>query len=844
MGIPVAVKVVGAIFIMCFLGAFAARADAHAIASAEMHSCAVTATGRVKCWGTNRYGELGDGTRRSRATPVTVLGVSDAVSVVAGAWHSCSLTRSGRVRCWGLNTAGQLGDGTTEIRSAAVEVLGVQAAVSLAAGASSNCAVLASGEVKCWGSNSVGQLGNGTQIRQAIPVSVLGVQSATAVYSRQSHTCAVLRNGHAKCWGENRQGQLGNNGDGIASIPVDVVDLTSVATMATGDSSTCAILTSGQTKCWGNEVRVPRVIEALAGAVSISLNATMSNDCAVFGNGKVKCWLNLGDIAETEEMKGHFVFSEVAAAGYHACAIDMNGAIQCWGDGSFYQLGDSAPGSAIPANVVNAGDVLSVSAGASHSCALKRSGNVNCWGSNSSGQLGQGNFVNTPFAVEVVDISDATQISAGSEHSCALLRNGNVKCWGGEINGEQYSRSPTPFQVSNLSGAIHLSSGAGYSCAVVTGGKVKCWGVSAYVLPRGSALAIEIAGITGAVKVDAGYSHACVMRLDGSLGCWGWNITGQLGDGTTFNNVSPSDVVGIDNARSVSAGTYHSCATLSDGRAKCWGGGDYLGNRDGDEFPGSDSLFPVDVIGIMDATRISAGSSFSCAGSEGRTLKCWGSNHLGQLGVDPDEKEWSGIPIGMPSVSGLIDFSVGDNHACAVFSTGKVKCWGSKGEGQLGNGTSNYATTPRQVFGTPFMGGFSVAIAATEGYLEDGSTAAFEVQVDNDTANAASQKTLRVDLSSALTSPVWSCRASTGAACPTISTGVAGLHEFQFSISPGAHFTLRAVSNVDVSRGAQVEIFAKLLNPSTSETSATESAMIIPIIRDGQWRGNVRRQIR
>jgi alpha-tubulin suppressor-like RCC1 family protein len=213
-----------------------------AIAGGFVYSLALKSDGTVWAWGDNNSGQLGNGTRTMSSTPVQVSGLGGVTAIAAAGNHSLALKSDGTVWSWGYNGYGQLGNGTTTDSSTPVAVSGLSRVTAIAGGAWHSLALKSDGTVWGWGDNYDGQIGNGTNVDvNPAPVQVSGLSGATAIGSGWYHSLALTSHGTVWAWGANGRGQLGNGTTTPSSTPVEVSGLSSMTAIAGGYANSVAV---------------------------------------------------------------------------------------------------------------------------------------------------------------------------------------------------------------------------------------------------------------------------------------------------------------------------------------------------------------------------------------------------------------------------------------------------------------------------------------------------------------------------------------------------------------------------------------------------------------------------
>lgn len=276
-----------------------------------------------------------------------------------------------------------------------------------------------------------------------------------------------------------------------------------------------------------------------------------------------------------------------------------------------------------------------------------------------------------------------------------------------------------PGQTGGATDIAQLRAGDVHTCAVLNDGSVRCWGSGGQGrLGYGNTDTIgdnETPASKGAVplpekvsQLATGGAHTCALLSSGLVRCWGNNTYGQLGYRHTnhIGDTEPITSMGYVNlggtpAVRITAGANHTCALLTTGKVRCWGLNNYgqLGYGHTNNIGDDEEPSAVDVQVGAPVQDVFARGNSTCALLLSGKVRCWGYNGYGQLGYSN-----GGSPVGdneHPSSMGDVNLggnvaqlAMGPDHTCALMDTGAVKCWGYNANGQVGNNSTSASFNP------------------------------------------------------------------------------------------------------------------------------------------------------
>ncbi|MEC8107162.1 MAG: putative Ig domain-containing protein, partial [Candidatus Thermoplasmatota archaeon] len=290
-----------------------------------------------------------------------------------------------------------------------------------------------------------------------------------------------------------------------------------------------------------------------------------------------------------------------------------------------------------------------------------------------------------------------------------------------------------PLEADNLS----IATGDYNTCAIKDNGDVYCWGRNGNgQIGNGQTSQVNTGcGVSGhkckdvptlthvkgsnnydAVSLAFGDRHACALLDDGDVVCWGRNNAGQLG--TSGGDKDTPQAINLGTGRtatSIYAGGNFNCAILDDASVKCWGH-----NNAGQLGIGSqvNTNTPTTINSLgsgRTAVTLALAHHSMCALLDDGSVKCWGANHQGQLGnggspsllTSPPS---SAIDLGTGRTAKAI--TGGETHFCAILDDNSIKCWGGGANGKLGTGSTSGQNTPTSTSGSFASGRYAVAIDA------------------------------------------------------------------------------------------------------------------------------------
>lgn len=658
---------------------------------------------RVVAFGDNTFGQVGTalppgGVKSvSNPQPISDGAPINGKKLMVGPSGCCAyIDIDGTVYIWGSNSYGQIGDGTIITRPVAGAMAALNFATratkitNIAGGGNFTVALDCYGTLYTWGCNSAGQLGVNSTVSYSVPqivsTTLLTGKVIVSVSTGAGHCIALDSQGGVYAWGLNDNGQVGAGSVSSTYAPVCVsssgsLNGTSLVSVAAGSLTSAAIDSTGNLHVWG-----------WGSALGLG-QATNSVDQL------------LPVVNSTGSLSGVAIVS--VSQGYsHGAALDSAGGVHAWGLNSSGQIGD---GTTIdrrpPVQVSNVGGsslqgkvIVLVACGDMHTLALDSTGGLHAWGKNYTGQVGNGSTSDQWLPVSISakgSLFGKTVVAATASyaHSIAMDSSGGIHVWGRGLEGQNGTNTlvnqsapvlqtlntrnlnPPMFSRGGL-GETKLLQGRTSDTTVLLAVGANSFGQVGDGTTATRLHPVTLPSFPAPVSTcSSGLFHCGATLTDGSAFTWGLNTVGQCSGPSLNNVISPTLIPSIHYAASICCGSNCSFLTLGDGSVVAFG--DNTQNQLGlsEIVPLADTSAPVPLLDY-DARSIHV--------QVGASLGTW--DNAGSLGTSMQATAFSANQTTLPTLgtAGLFKHVVFDGTKQQYLSLPQIQLNGLYNPGAKG----------------------------------------------------------------------------------------------------------------------------------------------------------------
>lgn len=739
------------------------------ISASGTFAMARLADGSVWTTGWNHKGQLGDGTTTNRSVWARVAGVSGVISIATTLEACLALTSTGEVWGWGAGTNAQLGHVDASkwgaLYPTPFKIVTLAGATSLASTAPRAVfVVMGDGTVRTWGAGSGFQRGDGVWDASGSLSTVTGLNDVIQVASGfGAGGIALKSDGTVWSWGDNSRGQQCDGTTNARPTPARITQLSDIVQISAGPGSTIAagsgyaLKSDGTVWAWGEngvgqlgdgttaDRNVPVQVPGLAGVTQIE--GSITSAFALLSDGRLAAWGEtfLDGVGTTSSPRpltpprpvSHVHASQHNTNGFHGLFL-LTGTTTLTVDVTAQTVTAGQP-SEVVAKV--AGGSLGVS-GVGVSVAATR-GAVVTDPAGSTDANGEYRTTVTPDAwttpgatVRVSASDDSSQASDDVQVLGANLLVASSNYFGILGVGTKRTDEPTVQQTSRMfpSPVVDVSSSGAWAIARLQDGTVWTTGGN-FTGALGDGTTTDryvwgiVPGLSDVVDVTTTLEGCLAVTRSGDVWAWGKGLEGQLGqaDPAQWNAIqpTPTKVDGISDVVTIAGGVARSVFALTaDGTVWAWG----TGGRTGDG-KSVDRGTPEPVPGMTNVTHIASGADGGLVLKGDGSVWAWGNNSNGQL--CDGTTTWALSPKQIPGLTGVVQLSGGNGDEISSYSgfavkdDGTVWSWGSNRVGQLGDGTTADRHLPAQVPNLSGVKEIAGSIGATYALLEDGRVAAW-----------------------------------------------------------------------------------------------------------------------